>query len=194
MFKKTILAALALTALSAVGAQAATYAIDAAHSSVNFKVRHMMVSKVNGSFTGFDGTIEFDAAAPAGGSVVAEIDVATVDTNDEKRDEHLASADFFDVATFPKMTFRSTGLKADGDAWLLAGDLTLHGVTRPVELALEFNGEITDPWGGVRAGFTAEGAIKRSDFGMTWNKAMDKGGLVVGDEVAVSLEIEAIRQ
>lgn len=191
---KRILTTLALTALLAVGAQAATYTIDTSHSSVNFKVRHMMVSKVSGSFAGFTGSIEFDPEAITGSSVNAEIDMATVDTNDEKRDQHLVSADFFDVAAHPTMTFRSTGVKADGDDWILMGELTLLGVTKPVELELEYSGEVNDPWGNVRAGFSAEGKIDRSDFGMTWNKSMDKGGIVVGNEVEIELEIEAIRQ
>ena len=192
--KKTTLITLALTALFAMGAQAATWTIDTGHSSVNFKVRHMMVSKVSGSFAGFSGTLEFDAENPLDASVNAEIQVATVDTNDEKRDGHLVSADFFDAENHPTMTFRSTGLKADGDDWILLGELTMLGKTRPIELELEYNGEVADPWGNVRAGFSAEGEIDRRDYEMTWNKSMDKGGIVVGNEVELELEIEAIKQ
>ncbi|MBU0740922.1 YceI family protein [bacterium] len=194
-FKKRIIA-LALLGLLvlAAGAQAATYAIDAAHSSVSFKVRHMMVSKVAGTFNTFSGTLEFEEGKPQGWSVEAVIDMASVNTNDAKRDEHLSSPDFFDVEKHPEMTFRSTGVEIDGDDYVLTGELTLMGVTRPVELALALNGEITDPWGDHRAGFSAEGKLDRRDFGMSWNKDMDKGGIVVGNDVSISLEIEAVRQ
>ena len=186
----TLLAALLLP----VAATAADYVIDASHSSVGFKVRHMMVSKVTGSFTGFEGTISFDEADPASASASATIQMASVDTSDEKRDGHLRNPDFFDVEQFPTMTFVSTGMKADGDDWILTGDLTLHGVTKAVELELEYNGSIDDPWGNNRAGFSAEGEIDRREFGITWNNTLDKGGLAVGNDVEISLEIEAIRQ
>jgi len=192
-WKRTTLLTLGLILL-AVGANAATYNIDASHSSVSFKVRHMMISKVTGTFTGFSGSVEFDPGTPESGSVEAVIDMATVDTNDEKRDEHLRSPDFFNVETYPEMIFKSTGVKADGDDFVITGELTLMGVTKPVELALEFNGEIDDPWGNTRAGFSAEGKIDRRDFGMSWNKSMDKGGIVVGNDVSITLEIEAIKQ
>jgi polyisoprenoid-binding protein YceI len=193
-FRKTItLAALGQLVLAA-GAQAATYAIDQAHSSVSFKVRHMMVSKVNGVFESFSGTLEFVEGEPQDWSVEAAIDVASIDTSDAKRDEHLRSADFFDAENHPEMTFKSTGVEAGGDGYVLTGDLTLMGVTKPVELALEFNGEIEDPWGNTRAGFSASGKLDRRDFGISWNKTMDKGGIVVGNEISIALEIEAIKQ
>ncbi len=180
--------------LLAVGANAATYAIDTGHSNVSFKVRHMMVSKVAGNFNTFSGTVEFTEGAVQDWSVEAVIDMASINTNDEKRDEHLVSPDFFNVEKYPEMTFVTKGVKVDGDDYVLMGDLTLMGVTKPVELALEFNGEIDDPWGNTRAGFSAEGKIDRRDFGMSWNKTMDKGGVVVGNDVSISLEIEAIKQ
>jgi len=189
---------LLLTALAAVltagGAQAATFAIDPSHSSVGFQVRHMMVTNVKGSFQEFEGTLEFDENAPAEASVTATIQMASIDTADEKRDEHLRSADFFEVETYPTMTFTSTGMKQDGDDWLLMGDLTMRGVTKPVTLELEYNGMVEDPWGNTRVGFSAEGKIDRREFGVSWNNTLDKGGIAVGNDVKIQLEIQAIRK
>ena len=183
------------TALLLGGAvQAATYTIDASHSSVGFKVKHMMVSKVRGTFDTFEGSVEFEDGAPADWSAGAVIQMASVNTSDEKRDAHLSGPDFFDAETYPTMTFVTTAVKPNGDDWTLVGDLTLHGVTKSVELELEYNGSVDDPWGNHRIGFSAEGVIDRGDFGITWNNALDKGGVAVGNEVTVSLEIEAIRQ
>jgi len=189
---------LLLTALAAVltagAAQAATYTIDPAHSSVSFKVRHMMVSKVKGFFEEFQGTIEFDETNMKDARVEAEIQTASVNTNDEDRDEHLRNEDFFEVSTYPTMTFQSTGVKKDGDDWLLMGDLTLHGVTKPVTLELEYNGTVEDPWGNTRVGFSAEGEIDRREFDIIYNNTLDKGGLAVGNDVEIMLEIEAIKK
>lgn len=171
-----------------------TWEIDPVHSAVEFSVRHMMVSKVKGRFTGFRGTITV-GDDPLASSVEATIDTATVDTHDEKRNAHLRSADFFEVETYPTMAFRSSGVRAAGDGYVVTGDLTLHGITRPVELDLELNGSGPDAYGGVRAGFTATTEINRRDFGLTWNAAIEgTGGAVVGDRVKVVLEIEAVRQ
>ncbi len=186
---------LALVLLALAGsAAAAAYDIDASHSSLTFKVRHMMVSKVSGRFEDFSGSMEFDAASPASWSVEATVRTASINTDDPKRDDHLRNPDFFDVETHPEMIFKSTGVEKDGDDYVLAGELTLMGVTKPVALELEFNGEVDDPWGNTRAGFSAEGEIDRRDFGMVWNKTMDKGGVVVGNTVEFELEIEAIKQ
>ncbi|HZD64792.1 MAG TPA: YceI family protein [Acidimicrobiales bacterium] len=168
--------------------------IDPTHSSVEFSVRHMMVSKVKGRFTSFSGTITA-AEEPLRSSVQASIDLASIDTHDETRDAHLRSADFFDVEQYPTMTFSSTALRQEGDHYLLSGDLTLHGVTRSLDLDLEANGVGPDPWGGVRAGFTATTQLNRKDFGLTWNAAIEGGGgVVVGDVIRVTLEIEAVQQ
>ncbi len=192
--KIVVLTAL-LAIVLAVGAQAATYAIDAGHSSVSFKVKHMMVSNVRGAFTAFEGSFEFDPEAPKHAKVTTEIQMASVNTNDEKRDEHLRSPDFFDVESHPTMTFESMKLESKGDnEYVLHGNLTLNGVTKPVELDLEFNGTVVDPWGNTRSGFEAEGEINRKDFGITWSKNMDGGGLVVGDKVEIELEIEGVLQ
>ncbi len=173
------------------GYVAGTWAIDPVHSEVGFSVRHMMVSKVRGKFTKFDGEVVtgenlFDS------SVNAEIDLASIDTGSEQRDNHLRSPDFFDTDTHPQMTYRSTGLRADGSDWVLEGELTLKGITRSVPLKLEVNGFGPDPYGGTRAGFTATGQINRADFGVTWNAAIEGGGVVVADKVELHLEIEAV--
>lgn len=187
-----VLAGLALVALSAA-AGAATYEIDKAHSSVSFKVRHLGVSNTKGNFEEFQGSFAFDPADPASWKAAATIQVASVNTDDAKRDEHLRSSDFFDVANHPTMTFQSTGVTKNADGtYQLQGDLTLRGVTKPVTLALEVLGTVTDPWGNARAGFAATGKINRKDFGVSWHKALDNGGLVVGDEVTILLEIEGI--
>jgi len=193
MKKLLMFALLAIVAFTGT-TMAATFDIDPVHSSVGFKVKHMVVSNVRGSFGEFEGVIEFDESAPTSGTVSATIAMTSIDTGDAKRDDHLRGADFFDVATHPTMSFVSTGLKAAGDDWILSGDLTLHGVTKAVELELEYNGSVDDPWGNHRIGFTAEGTIDRGDFGITWNNTLDKGGLAVGNTVTVQLEIEAIRQ
>lgn len=193
-FRKMMAAVLAASFLTAAAATAATYTIDAAHSSVGFKVRHMMVSKVTGSFGEFSGTVEYVEGQPAQWAAAATIKSASVNTNDVKRDGHLRNADFFDAEKYPEITFASTGVSKKGDGWVLAGDLTMHGVTKPVALDLEFNGAITDPWGNDRIGFSARGKLDRRDYGITYNTVLDKGGVAVSDEVELLLEIEAIAQ
>jgi len=174
------------------GLSAGTWAIDPVHSEVSFSVRHMMVGKVRGRFTSFGGEINVtdDGAA----TVNATIDVASVDTQNPQRDEHLRAADFFDAATHPNITFRSTGLRAHGGKTYVDGELSLHGVTRPVTLELEVGGVTTDPYGLLRAGFSAETEIERKDYGISINMPMDGGGVVVGEKVKISLEVEAVRQ
>jgi polyisoprenoid-binding protein YceI len=173
------------------GYQAGTWDIDPAHSDVSFSVRHMMVSKVKGNFSRFEGTITTTEDG-ATSSVDATIDLSSVDTRNEQRDEHIRSADFLDVAQYPTMTFRSSEVRADGHEFVLTGLLDLHGVQRPVELRLEANGFGPDPFGGVRAGFTATTELNRSDFGVSLNMPMDGGGVVVGDKINVTVEIEAV--
>ena len=153
------------------GYTAGTWTIDPVHSEVGFSVRHMMVSKVRGRFTSFSGEIV---------------------TGQEQRDAHIRSADFFDVENHPTMSYHSTGVRAHGDGYVVDGQLTLRGVTKDVPLALELNGFGPDPYGGTRAGFTATAEISRSDFGITYNAAIEGGGVVVGDKVTIQLEIEAV--
>ncbi|GAB3590318.1 YceI family protein [Angustibacter peucedani] len=174
------------------GLTAGTWTIDPSHSEVGFVVRHMMVSKVKGRFAKVTGTITV-AENVLESSVVAEVDAASIDTRDENRDNHLRSADFFDVETHPTWSFTSTGIRADGDDFLLDGDLTLHGTTRPVTFELEFGGAAGNPLadGNPTAGFSAETEISRKDFGLEWNVALETGGVLVGDKVKIALEIEA---
>ena len=181
------------TTTLAPGLTTGTWAIDPVHSAVSFSVRHLMVSKVRGTFTKFSGTVTVgeDQLASA---VEATIDLSSIDTRDANRDAHLRSVDFFDTDTHPTMTYRSTGIRADGDGAVVDGELTLHGVTKPVQLNLEFNGVSGDPWGGTRAGFSAETEISRSDFGIEFNIPLEGGGVVVGDKIKVELEIEAVKQ
>jgi len=170
-----------------------TWTIDPLHSEVGFSVRHMMVSKVRGKFTKFSGEL-VTGENPLASSVAAEIDLASIDTGAEQRDGHLRSPDFFDTENHPVMSYRSTGIRAKGDGYVVDGELTLKGVTKNVPLTLELNGFGPDPYGGTRAGFTATGEINRQDFGVTWNAAMEHGGVVVSDKVNINLEIEAVLQ
>ena len=173
------------------GYTAGTWTIDPVHSEVGFTVRHMMVSKVRGRFTNFSGEI-VTGADPLGSSVNAEIALDSIVTGQEQRDAHIRSADFFDVENHPTMTYRSTGVRPDGDDYIVDGQLTLKGVTKDVPLALELNGFGPDAYGGTRAGFTATAEINRSDFGVNWNAAIEGGGVVVSDKVTIQLEIEAV--
>jgi polyisoprenoid-binding protein YceI len=172
-----------------------TWQIDPAHSLVEFSVRHMMISTVKGRFTAVGGTILDIADDPGRSSVRAEIDAASITTGDSKRDEHLRSADFFDVERYPTITFTSTRVEPrDEDRFRLIGELTLHGQTRQVELDATLNGRGTNPWGQEVAGFTAEAKLNRKDFGLNWNVALEAGGVLVGDQLKVQLEIEAVKQ
>jgi polyisoprenoid-binding protein YceI len=173
------------------GYVAGTWTIDPLHSEVGFSVRHMMVSKVRGKFTKFAGEI-VTTENLLDSSVTAEIDLSSIETGSEQRDNHLRSPDFFDTANHPQMTYRSTGLRADGSDWVLDGELTLKGITRSVPLKLEVNGFGPDPYGGTRVGFTATGHLNRGDFGVTYNAAIEGGGVVVSDKVELHLEIEAV--
>jgi polyisoprenoid-binding protein YceI len=168
-----------------------TWKIDPVHSDISFTVRHMMVSKVRGHFGSFSGEI-VTAENPFESSAVATIDVASVDTGNEQRDNHLRTSDFFDIASHPTMSFRSTGVRQDREGLILDGELTLRGVTRSIALRLEVNGFGPDAYGGTRAGFTATGEINRRDFGVNWNAALESGGVVVSDKVQLNLEIEAV--
>ena len=169
-----------------------TYNVDASHSEVGFTVRHLGLSKVRGRFAKFDGAIVI-AADPLASSVEATVEMDSVDTNDAQRDGHLRTNEFFDIETFPQMTFVSTGITAKGGDYELAGNLTVRGVTKPVVFALEFGGAGGDPWGGSRVGFSAETEINRKDFGMEFNMVLDSGGLLVGEKVKIHLEIEAVK-
>jgi polyisoprenoid-binding protein YceI len=189
---------LILTLFAAAPAVAApvTYAIDDMHSAAHFKVKHLMVSNVRGSFPAIKGTVVHDAAHPEKSTVEATIDVSSVDTGNAKRDGHLKSADFFDVEKFPAMTFRSTRVaKAGKDSLSVVGNLTLHGVTKPVTLQVALPAKAAkDPWGNLRSGTEATTHLDRRDYGLTWNKAVETGGVLVGDDIAITLELELIEQ
>ena len=168
------------------------YALDASHSTIEFIVRHLMISKVRGRFTGVAGTI----TVPAGADVPTELDVtietASIDTREEQRDGHLKSPDFFDAATYPQITFRSTRIDGSADSFKATGDLTMHGVTQSVELDVTFEGRAVDGYGNARIGYEAHTKISRKDFGLTWNQALEAGGWAISDEVKIELNIEAI--
>lgn len=172
-----------------------TWKIDTSHSAVNFAVRHLMISKVRGRFTSYTGAAVYDEAAKTWTSAEGSIDVASVDTHEEKRDAHLKSADFFDAEKFPKITFKTTAVEARGDDKFLArGLLTIHGVTKEIALDVELTGQGKDPWGGERTAFSAKGSIDRKEFGMEFNMALDAGGVMVGDKVEIDIEVEAVKE
>lgn len=174
------------------------WSFDLAHSSVNFSARHMVISKVRGTFSRWKGTLEFDERRPEAARVEAHIEAASVDTHEPQRDAHLRSADFLDAEKYPEIVFKSTrvapagGASDEGARYRVEGELTIHGVTRPVALDAEFGGRGKDPWGGERIGFTATATINRKDFGLTWNQALETGGVLVGERIEITLEIQAV--
>jgi polyisoprenoid-binding protein YceI len=171
------------------------FALDAAHSNVGFSVRHMMISNVRGQFGKLTGEVSYDPERPEQTRLSVTVDVASIDTREEKRDAHLRSADFFDAEGHPHMTFVSRQARRRGEGLELVGDLTIRGTTREVTLAIDdITPEHTDPWGGRRIGATARGKIRRSDFGMRWNAALEAGGVLVGDEVKIEIEAQLVRQ
>jgi polyisoprenoid-binding protein YceI len=176
-------------------ALASGWDLDASHSEVGFSVRHMMVSNTKGRFTKITGGLALDDADVTKSTVSVDIDIASIDTGDVKRDEHLKSEDFFDVKKFPSMKFKSTKVEKAGDKLKITGDLTIKNVTKPVVLDVELMpNEVKDPWGGVRKGSSARTKINRKDFGLTWNKALEAGGLAVGEEVTISLDLEWVKK
>jgi polyisoprenoid-binding protein YceI len=172
-----------------------TYEIDPAHSNLQFSVRHLMVSNVRGSFTGVKGSVVYDPDSPTAAIVQATIDASTIRTGDDQRDGHLKSPDFLDVAKYPAITFKSTKIeKIADDEFKVIGDLTVHGTTKPVVLDVhEVSDETQDPWGNTRIGASAKGKIKRSEFGLTWNAALETGGVMVGDDVKLDFELEFVK-
>ena len=172
-----------------------TWTIDPAHSQVEFAVRHLMISTVRGRFAGVTGTVVADEGDLSTAQVDVTIDVHTIDTREAQRDAHLKSADFFDAEKFPVLTFKSTRVTdVKGARFKLVGDLTMHGVTREVTLDVTSEGRGKDPWGGERAGYSAVARVNRSDFGLTWNQVLETGGIAVGDEIKIALDLELIKQ
>ena len=171
---------------------AGTWSVDTSHSTVGFVVRHLMVAKVRGKFTDFAAEISIGEDKLLSG-VSATVQAASITTDDEGRDAHLRGADFLEVDKYPTLSFQSTKVEPDGGDYRLYGDLTIHGVTKPVVFDLEFDGVVQDPWGNTKAGFSAETEISRKEFGLEWNAALEAGGVVVGDKVKIQLEIEALK-
>lgn len=172
-----------------------SWLIDSAHTEANFAVRHMMISHVRGRFERLSGTVEFNEAQPANTKVDVTIETASLNTREEKRDAHLKSPDFFATEQYPYMTFKSTRVEAkDATHARLIGDLTIRDVTREVALDVEYNGTAKSPWGTTSAGFSAKTSIKRKDWGLNWNVALETGGWLVGDEVQISIELEIVQQ
>ena len=170
-----------------------TWTIDPSHSRLGFVARHAMVTKVRGQFDEFSGTLTIDAANPSASTAEVAVQLASVNTGTADRDAHLRGADFFDVENNKEMTFSSTAVKQDGDEFVMLGDLTIKGVSRPVELELEPTGVATDPFGNVRAGFEGETEISRKEFGLTWNVALETGGVLVSDKIKIQLDVSAIK-
>jgi polyisoprenoid-binding protein YceI len=165
--------------------------LDPAHSAIHFSVRHMMVTNVRGSFRTLELDVVFDPQHPELGSVLATVDAASIDTGQEQRDAHLRSADFLNVEQFPRLTFRSTSVEPrGGDAFAITGELTMHGITQTVVFDAEYGGDVANPRGGRSAGLSASTRLNRKDWGLTWNVALEAGGLTVGDEIKIDVEIE----
>jgi polyisoprenoid-binding protein YceI len=182
------------TATTPATSTVTTWKIDPSHSHLEFAVRHLMISTVKGRFGVVEGTVRTDEANPAQADVQVTIDAHSIDTREAQRDAHLKSADFFDAATYPTLTFTG-GRVTDrsGDRFRLTGELTIHGVTREVTLDVTSEGRGKDPWGGERAGYSATTKIKRSDFGLTWNQVLEAGGIAVGDEIKITLDVELVK-
>jgi len=185
-----------LAVIMAAGAvfSADTYSIDLSHSYAGFSVRHLVITNVKGNFASFSGEITFDENDTIKSSANVIIDIASINTSNADRDKHLRSADFFDVEKYPEMTFVSTGVEKDGDDMILNGRLTMHGVTKDISIPFEFLGKVTDPWGKERIAFEGETKLSRKEYGMTWSKTIETGGLIVGDEIKIELQIEAVKK
>jgi polyisoprenoid-binding protein YceI len=188
-------AADSVSEISTPNVQAGTYKVDPAHSEIGFRVKHLGLSTVRGVFTETDAVIIFPDAGLSGMQAEATIQAASVNTNEADRDTHLRSADFFDAENHPTITFTDLNVvSVDGSEFTLEGDLTIRGVTKPIMLEGEYLGAAVDPWGNQRVGLTAEGTIDRTEFGLNWNDVLEAGGFLVGDEVTIALDIQALRQ
>ena len=167
--------------------------LDPSHTSVEFSAKHLMITTVKGRITDIEGIIYTDEKDLKNSSVEATLKAVSLDTRTDQRDQHLRSADFLDVEKFPEIRFRSTRIQGDKQRFKLTGDLTIRDVTKPITLDVEFEGETKDPWGGQRLGFSANGKIDRREFGLTWNQALEAGGVVVGNDIKISLEVQAVK-
>jgi polyisoprenoid-binding protein YceI len=179
--------------MSAVSSETLVFNIDPTHTSVEFIVKHMVISKVRGRFSGISGTVTL-AGSDVPTAIDAQIDATSIDTREAQRDGHLKSADFLDADNHPKMAFKSTSITGAGPAFEITGDLTIHGVTKPITLAATLDGRTTDPWGMDRIAYSAEGEIDRRDFGLVWSSTLESGGLLVGNDVKMELTVQAVRK
>lgn len=192
---KTRLMVVAMAGLLVAGvASADVYKIDAAHTTVGFSIRHMVINNVKGVFKQFEGTFEYDGVHVATMKLGGKIQAASIDTGIAGRDEHLRKEDFFDVAKYPEITFQSTGVEKQGEQYLMSGKFTMHGVTKDIVMPLTLTGPITDPWKKVRVGLETSLTINRKDYGINWSQTLDNGGLVVGDEVKIEISAEAVKE
>lgn len=194
--KKIILsgAVLAMLTISAT-AQTTKWSFDKTHSKVQFDVAHLVISEVTGQFKEYDGIVLSDKPDFSDAKIDFSIDVKSISTDDEKRDAHLQSPDFFDVAKYPKITFKSKSMKKTGsNQYKLAGDMTMHGITKEITLDVQFNGTKNDPWGNTKAGFKVTGKINRFDFGLKYNSPLDGGGVMIGEEVTITCKMELLKQ
>jgi polyisoprenoid-binding protein YceI len=191
---RKLLAAAVLTTLAALPVRAETFAIDPAHSEVSFQIRHL-VSNVRGRFNDFGGTVQMDPKSPQNSSVEFHIKAASIDTNQADRDKHLRSADFFDAEKYPEITFKSKSVRPAGkDKYDVTGTLTLHGVSKDITLPVTLGGQVQAPGGGVRAGFATETTLNRKDYGIVWNKVLDSGGAMLGDDVKIEINLETKKE
>ena len=177
-----------------LSATTGTWALDPSHTRIGFATKHAMVTTVRGAFLDFEGTLELDGDNPANSSASLVIKADSFDSGNGQRDGHVKGADFLDVENYPTLTFHSTSVRADGDEFVLVGDLTIHGTTRTVEIAVELEGVAADPFGNQRVGFSGSTTISRKDFGLTWNVALESGGILVADKVKISLDVSAVKQ
>lgn len=193
--KRMLLTSALLVGMASPAVAADAYTIDVSHSEVTFQVTHLTISKVRGRFREFEGNIQIEPGKPEASSVEFRIKAASVDTLEAKRDEHLRSADFFDAASHPELSFRSTKIVATGkDSYDVTGNLTIRGNTKTITLPVKVTGPIQDPWGNTKMGFETSTKINRKDYGVSWSKVMDNGGLVVSDEVAIDIALETVRK
>lgn len=180
-------------ALAGAAASAAEYQVDPVHSTVGFAIKHLGISEVRGTFTNFTGKISYDPTKPEEFKAAGTVEVASINTGNKMRDDHLRSAEFFDAAKLPEIKFETIGVKKEDGDWVVTGKFTLHGVTKEIKLRGELSGPLQDPWGKTRIGLSAATKLNRLDYGITWNKALDKGGVMIGEEVKISLNIEAVQ-
>ncbi len=183
-----------MTATTALSPTTGTWVLDPAHTRLGFEARHAMVSKVRGSFGIFEGTLVLDGENPANSRATVVIDASSISTGSADRDAHLRSGDFLNVEEFPTLTFTSTSVRQDGDDFVMVGELTIRGTTRPVQITADLEGVVDDPWGNTKIGFEGLASLSRKDFGLTWNVALEAGGVLVSDTIKIVLDVQAARQ